>query len=349
MVRVVLFGLGPIGAGIARLVAGRSDLEIVGAIDVDPQKVGKDLGDVIGLDREVGVSVSDNAKEVLKSAHPDVVIQATGSHLEQVAPQIRQVLESGSSLVSTCEELSFPFATNLALASELDHLAKQHGVALLGTGVNPGFAMDTLPLSLTAVSQRVDSVRVTRIQDAAKRRLPLQRKVGAGLSPEQFDERVKAGTVRHVGLPESVYAIAAAIGWKVDSLDDHIEPVIATTETRSSDIVVAPGQVLGVKQVTKGMVGGQPLIELELRMYLGAPNPHDHVVVEGLPRVEVTVQEGTTGDLATAAIIVNAIGSVLRAESGLRVMADIPLVHYRRPEVGMPSRRSARHRREFAF
>jgi 4-hydroxy-tetrahydrodipicolinate reductase len=349
MVRVVLFGLGPIGAGIARLVASRSDLEIVGAIDVDPQKVGKDLGEVIGLDHEVGVSVSDNSKEVLKSAHPDVVVQATGSHLEQVAPQIREVLEAGSSLVSTCEELSFPYATNLALASELDHLAKQHGAVLLGTGVNPGFAMDTLPLSLTAVSQRVDSVRVLRVQDAAQRRLPLQRKVGAGLSSEEFDERVKAGTVRHVGLPESVYAIAAAIGWKVDSLDDHIEPVIATTETRSSEIVVAPGQVLGVKQVTKGLVGGQPLIELELQMYLGAPEPHDHVVVEGLPRVEVTVHEGTTGDLATAAIIVNAIGSVLRAESGLRVMADLPLVHYRRPEVGMPSRRSARHRRDFAF
>jgi len=349
MVRVVLFGLGPIGTSIARLAAGRSDLEIVGAIDIDTRKVGKDLGEVLGLGRDVGVAVSDNPRNVLKSSHPDLVLHATGSHLEQVAPQIRHVVEAGAYLVSTCEELSFPFTSNPALSAELDHLAKQHGVAILGTGINPGFAMDALPLSLTAVSQRVDSVRVLRIQDAAVRRLPLQRKVGAGLTVEEFDARVLAGTVRHVGLPESVYAIAAAIGWKVDSLDDDIEPVIAATETKSSEIVVAPGQVLGVKQMTKGIVGGQPLIELELQMYLGAPSPHDHVVIEGQPRVEVTVHEGTHGDLATAAIIVNAIGSILRAEPGLKVMADLPMVHYRRPEVGMPSRHGGRHRRELAF
>lgn len=350
MIRVVLYGLGPIGAGIARLVAERSDLEIVGAIDTDPAKAGQDVGAVIGLGRDLGVTVSGQAAETLRAAHPDLVLQATGSHLEQVAPQIREILEAGAYVVSTCEELSFPYASAPGLALELDHLARSRQVALLGTGINPGFAMDALPLTLTAVSQRVDSVRVLRIQDAAQRRLPLQKKVGAGLTTEEFSERVTQGTVRHIGLPESVHEIAAAIGWKIDSLDDQIEPVVATAETRTSEFVVPPGHVLGVKQIARGIVGGQPLIQLELHMYLGAPNPHDHVVIEGVPRVEVTVHEGTHGDLATAAIIVNAIGSVMRAEPGLRTMADLPLVHYRRPEAGLRTRRlEGRHRRALAF
>lgn len=328
MIRIVHYGLGPIGAGIARVAAARENLEVVGAIDVDPAKVGKDVGDVIGLGRSLGIEISADAPKVLQSTRPDVVIHATGSHLPGVAPQLRQAIEAGAHVISTCEELSFPFATNADLAAELDRIASQHQVAVLGTGINPGFAMDTLPLALTAVSQRVESIQMMRRQDAARRRLPLQRKVGAGLSEAEFAERARSGTVRHVGLPESAYAIAHGIGWTIQRLDDQIEPVIATKETRSAEIVVAPGQVLGVRQVTRGIVDGEPKITLVLEMYLGAENPHDHVVVEGVPRIDVLVNEGTHGDLATAAILVNAIPSLLRAKPGLRIMEDLPLVHF---------------------
>jgi hypothetical protein len=334
MIRIVHYGLGPIGAGIARVAAAREGFEIVGAIDVDPSKVGKDVGDVIGLGRMLGVVVSADAMTVLRLAHPDVVVHATGSHLAQVAPQLQQVIEAGASLVSTCEELSFPFEASPELAADLDRRAKEKGVAVLGTGVNPGFAMDTLPLALTAVSQRVDTVRVRRRQDAAQRRLPLQRKVGAGLTVTEFEARVRDGSVRHVGLPESVYALAHGLGWKVERLEDQIEPVIATTETRSTEIVVAPGRVLGVRQVTRGIVAGRAAITLELEMYLGAENPHDHIVVEGVPSIDVLVNAGTHGDLATAAILVNAIPSLLRARPGLRIMEDLPLVHYRSRDAG---------------
>ena len=350
MIRVVLYGLGPIGAGIARVVAERSDLQIVGAVDVDPAKVGQDAGRVIGLERDLGVAVSAEAPAVLRTTHPDVVVHATGSHLAQVAPQLKQILQASACIVSTCEELSFPFETAKELAAEIDGLARAHQVAVLGTGINPGFAMDTLPLALTAVSQRVDSVHVLRVQDAARRRLPLQRKVGAGLSVAEFQERVAAGTVRHVGLPESVYAIGHGLGWKVARLDDAIEPVVAEKETRSADIVVAPGQVLGVRQITTGVVEERPAIVLHLEMYLGAPNPRDQIVVEGVPRIDVAVKEGTHGDVATAAILVNAIPSVLRAEPGLRVMEDVPLVHYRAPRTDDDGQHELpRPRRALAF
>lgn len=349
MIRVVLFGLGPIGAGIGRVAAERPDFQIVGAIDVDPAKSGKDVGEVIGLGREVGVAVSNDAAATLRSTHPDIVLHATGSHLEAVAPQIKQIVQSGASVVSTCEELSYPWETAKSIAEDLDHLARQHRAAILGTGINPGFVMDALPLALTAVSQRVESVRVLRVQDAGRRRLPLQKKVGAGLTVEAFEERVKAGTVRHVGLPESVYAVARGLGWTVQRLEDTIEPVVAKEETRSSEITVAAGQVLGVRQNTIGIVDDKPLINLELQMYLGAPNPHDHVVVEGLPRIDALVDEGTHGDLATAAIVVNAAFSLLRAAPGLRIMEEIPYVHYRLAKADEDKKESSRSRRHLAF
>jgi 4-hydroxy-tetrahydrodipicolinate reductase len=331
LIQVILFGLGPIGASIGRVLANRTDIQIVGAIDVDPAKVGKDVGEVIGLDRALGSVVSADAPVTLRAKRPDVVVHATGSHLAQVAPQLRLILQAGASVISTCEELSFPFEAAPEIARELDRLAKARQVALLGTGINPGFAMDTLPIALTAVSQQVESIQVWRIQDAALRRLPLQKKVGAGLAVAEFRERVDVGTVRHVGLSESVHAIACAIGWKIGRLDDQIEPVLAEQETSSRDITVSPGNVLGVRQVTRGFVDEQPRITLELQIYLGAPSPHDHIVIEGTPRVDVMVNEGTHGDVATAAIVVNAIPSLLDGEPGLRVMAELPVVHYRLP------------------
>ncbi len=329
MIRVVHYGLGPIGASIARVAAARQDVELVGGIEVDPAKVGRDLGEVIGLDHPLAVRVAADAAATLEATRPDVVIHATGSHLAQVAPQLREAIDAGAFVVSTCEELSYPFETSAEVAADLDRLARERQVALVGTGINPGFAMDTLPLALTAVSQRVELVHVHRRQDAALRRLPLQRKVGAGLTVAQFEERVRDGSVRHVGLPESVYALAHGLGWQIERLEDQIEPVLATEETHSADIVVAPGQVLGVRQVARGIVNGRAAIVLELEMYLGAENPRDHIAVEGVPRIDVSVNEGTHGDLATAAILVNAIPSVLRAEPGLRVMEELPLVHYR--------------------
>ncbi len=331
MIRIVVLGLGAIGTAIARVLAARADVQLVGGVDADPAKVGQDLGEVIGLGHALGVAVAADAPAVLRAARPDVVVQATGSRLAAVASQIRQILRAGCSLLSTCEELSFPFETAPELADELDRLARAHNVALLGTGVNPGFAMDTLPLALTALSQRVDAIAVVRIQDVAARRLPLQKKVGVGLDPAEFAERARAGTLGHVGLRESVGAIAHGLAWTVERFDDQIEPVVADREIGSAETVVAPGQVLGLKQTVRGIVDGAPRITLDLQLYLGAPNPHDRITIEGVPRVDVSVNEGTHGDLATAAIVVNAIPSLLRCEPGLRVMEDLPLVHYQTP------------------
>jgi 4-hydroxy-tetrahydrodipicolinate reductase len=203
-IRVLHYGLGPIGAAIVRQVAERRGFRIVGAVDIDPMKAGRDLGDVAGLGRPLKVKVSSDAKKTIKSAKPDVVVLCTLSSLKKVTPQIEEILKLKVPIVSTTEELAYPTAANMKYARAIHAAAKQAKVAVLGTGVNPGFTMDALPIALTGVCERVESIRVDRIQDARVRRLPFQQKIGAGLTREQFQTKVDDASVRHVGLAESV-------------------------------------------------------------------------------------------------------------------------------------------------
>jgi hypothetical protein len=326
-IRVVCYGLGPIGLEIARLALARPGIQIVGAVDVDQAKVGRDLGELLG-GTAIGVTVSADAAATLSAARPQLALHATGSTLTRVATQLLAIAEAGVNVVSTCEELAYPWTAQPQLAAELDAAARRAGVTLLGTGVNPGYAMDALPLTLTAPCATVRAVRVLRVVDAGKRRGPLQRKVGAGLTSEAFGAGVRDGTIRHVGLPESLHMLATSLGWNLDRRDDTIEPVIAERPIVTEFVRVEPGQVAGVRQVARGFIGGREALNLELRMYVGAPDPQDTVEIDGDPPVRMTIAGGLHGDIATAAIVVNAVPSVIRAAPGLASMADAPLVHF---------------------
>jgi 2,4-diaminopentanoate dehydrogenase len=324
-IRAVCYGLGPIGIGIARLALARQGLEVVGAIDIDPNKTGRDLGEIIN-NTVIGVTVGADAKAVLTNTQPDIVLHATGSALTNVLPQLQEIAELGVNVVSTCEELAFPWTAQPQVAADLDALARRTGVTLLGTGINPGYAMDALPLMLTAPCAIVRSVRILRIVDAARRRGPLQHKVGAGLSSEQFAAKVANGSVRHVGLPESLHMLATGLGWRLTHSSDLIEPMIADRLIETEIVRVEPGQVAGVRQVARGLIDGREVLHLELRMYVGAPDPQDTVTIDGDPPIHMTVAGGFHGDLATAALVVNAAPVVVRAVAGLASMRDIPLI-----------------------
>lgn len=322
-IRTIHYGLGPIGAAIARLVAQRPGFTIVGGIDIDPAKAGRDIGEAIGLDTPLGVTASDKAGEILANTQADIVVHTTGSFLKQVRPQLLEIIEAGLDIVSTCEELAYPWMQHPAQAYELDRVARQHKVTVVGTGVNPGFIMDTLPIALTAVCQEVRRIRVQRIVDASQRRLPLQRKIGAGLTAEEFAAKVEMGTVKHVGLPESVATIADALGWRLDRIEETIEPLIADRVLKSKYIEVRPGQVAGLQQIAHGRKGDETVITLDLRMQIGAEEAGDSVFIEGTPNLEMVVK-GIHGDVATAAIVVNAIPRVIGAPPGLLAMKDLP-------------------------
>ena len=325
-IRAVQYGCGPIGCSVAKLASQRRDIELVGAIDIDKDKVGKDLGEVVGLDKPLGVTISDDTDAVLSQTKPDIVLHTTSSWLKKVSEQLAGIIRAGINIVSTTEELSFPWRKEPGLAAEIDKLAKEHKVTVLATGINPGFLMDTWPLAMTAVCQEVKQVRVARIQDASPRRLPFQKKIGAGCTLEEFKKLVDTGTLRHVGLAESIAMIAAGLGWELDDIRDEIEPIVAESEVRSQYLTVKPGQAAGVKQIGRGLSGGREVITLDFQAYLGAKESYDAVYITGTPNMEVVIKGGTHGDIATAAMVVNATRRVVEAPPGLVTMKDMPLV-----------------------
>ena len=321
-IKVVQMGLGPIGNKATLYLAERENLQIVGAVDADPAKVGKDVGVLAGL-APLGVAVKPDIAQALAGQSADVVLLTTSSALTRIADQLKQVLPFGVHVVSSCEELSYPWQTNPAVAGEIDELAKKHGVSVLATGVNPGFLMDFLPIAMTGVCKSVRQVTVERIQDATFRRIPFQKKIGAGLTQAEFQAKVEQGVLRHVGLTESVQMIASRLGWRLDSTSDEIAPVVAEKDVPLGDGVIEAGKVLGVRQIGRGIVNGREAITLFFRAAIGEPESRDRIIIDGEPSIDTCIKGGVNGDVATCAILVNAIPAVIKARPALRTMADI--------------------------
>ena len=327
-IKVMHVGLGPIGAGVVRQVANRKGLTIVGAVDIDPAKAGRDLGEVCGVGRKLRVKVGSDISATIRASRPDVAVLCTSSSLKKVIPEFEAVLKLKVPIVSTTEELAYPVKSNAAPAKKIDALAKRARVAVLGTGVNPGFVMDALPIALTGVCESVTAIEIDRIQDARIRRLPFQKKIGAGLTREEFQAKVDDASVRHVGLAESITMIAEALGWKLDKVTDEIRPKMAEKEVSSQFLTVPPGKVCGLIQDGVGYRKGVPIIKLHMEAYLGAPESYDAVRITGNPPLQMKLAGGVHGDVATASITVNSIPKVIAAPPGLRTMRDMTLPSY---------------------
>jgi 4-hydroxy-tetrahydrodipicolinate reductase len=325
MIRVMHIGLGPIGAEVAQQISARQGFRVVAAVDIDPAKAGRDVGDVIGLGQRLRLKVSTEIGPTIKATRPHVVVLCTGSSLKTALPQFLDVLKHRVPIVTTTEEAAYPTKRNRAVARRIDEAARKAKVAVLGTGVNPGFTMDALPIALSAVCERVDRVEVWRVQDARIRRLPFQQKIGAGLTPAQFEREVAEGRVRHVGFSESIQMIGDAMGWRLDQIAEDVAPKIAEEAVSSQWLEVGAGQVCGIVQDGVGYVKGDPKIALRLEAYLGAPDPYDSVLIEGSPRIYSKIHGGVHGDIATASIAVNSIPAVLAAPPGLKTMRDMVL------------------------
>jgi len=326
-IKVVLYGVGEVGSRIARHLLEKEGIEIVGAIDMAKDKIGKDLGEVLGSGKRLGVQISDNPNMVLSEVKPDIVVHATGSFLKQVYPQIETCIKHGVNVVSTCEELSYPYVSDSQIAKKLDALAKQHKVTVLGTGINPGFLMDTLVITLTGLCQKVEKIKVTRLMNAATRRIPFQKKIGAGLTIDEFKEKIKKGDISgHVGLVQSISMIAAALAWKLDKIIiDEVQPVTATKPVSSEAVKVEKGKVAGLKQIARGIKSGKEVITLEFQAYIGAEEEYDAVDIDGIPPIHEKISPCVHGDYGTVAIIVNSIPKVMNACHGLVTMKDLPL------------------------
>ena len=326
-VRIIQYGLGPIGGAVARHVVERQGLELVGCVDIDPAKYGQDAGEVIGLDYTLGFEVASTLGQALDRTQAEVVIHTTSSYFDLFEDQIVEILEAGLDIVSTAEELSFPWVANAQQAARIDAVAKRAGKTVLGTGVNPGFLMDALPLFVTAISQQVDRIEVTRVINASTRRGPFQAKIGSGLTVEAFNEKMAAGRMGHVGLPESVGMVFDTLGKTLARYESTVEPVIAEQLTTTEHFEVQPGQVRGLKQVARGYTDDGEFMTLTFMAALDAGDDGDTIMISGKPDLELRLK-GTNGDLATVAIAVNAVHRVKEAAPGLITMRDLPIVTF---------------------
>lgn len=326
-IRILQYGLGPIGQACVRTIAEKQGLELVGAVDIDPAKVGNDLGELAGLKKKLGVVVRGDAQQALLELKPQVVAHTTASFLRGVEEQLLLCLRAGASVVSSTEELFYPYERDSGFCERIDAVARDKGVAVVATGVNPGFAMDVLPLCLSSMCVRVKKICATRVVDAGKRRLPLQRKVGAGISRAEFRRRLAQGTFGHIGMRESALAILGTLGWPLEEMTESIKPVMASHAVKTRFLTVKAGSVAGLHQRIRCTSNGREVLTLELQMYVGAKKPYDGVEIDGDPPISMRIDGGLFGDTATVAALVNTIPQIRSAKPGLRTMMELPVPH----------------------
>lgn len=329
MKHVLQIGFGPLGIQIAKYIASKKTVSTLAVVDIDKNLIGKSLK---SLDQELSedVFIYETVHDAINTTkvQPDVAIITTVSSLKKLVPQVEEVAKFGIPIISTCEELSYPWNLQPELSKQLDNICKKYGIACLGTGINPGFLMDYLPSVMSSICKDIEHISIERIQDASPRRIPFQQKIGAGLDLKAFRIKQDTGTLRHVGLQESVYLLANSIGLKLDKVTESLEPVIAETAVASEAIKVKKGDARGVEQIAYGYIGETCMIKMHFKAAIGEKRSYDKITIKGTPSFSSEIDTGVNGDITTCAITINCINSILKAAPGLRTMSDISVPGY---------------------
>lgn len=328
--RVVQWGLGAMGSGMARLVLEKDGLELVGGIDMRPDYVGKDLGEVLGGGKRLGVSVTNDPASVLDRTKVDLVVIATTSWTKEQLSDLTMILSAGINCISIAEEMAAPEAQSPELAAEIDALAKKHGVSILGTGVNPGFVLDLLVVTLSGVCHQVERIEASRVNDLSPYGPTVMKTQGVGTTPEQFAAGVADGSiVGHVGFPESIRMISDALGLGVTRIEQTREPIISTVYRETPHVKVAPGMVAGCAHVAVGYAGDKPVVKLvhpqQIHPHLEGQGTGDYINIFGKPEIHMSTGPEIAGGIATMGVAVNMIPHVVAATPGLKSMVDLPV------------------------
>jgi 2,4-diaminopentanoate dehydrogenase len=328
-IKIAQFGLGLIGIEAVRLAAAKPWAQVVGGIDIDPAITSRSLHSVTGVRALEDAVVYPSVDRMLEQVQPNVVLHTAGSKVGEAFDQIEPMVRAGISVVSSCEELLFPALSEPQRTAQFAELCRHFGAGVVGTGVNPGFVMDVLPVCLTGVSQSVRRIDVERVVDASTRRMQLQKKIGSGMEPDQFRQLFRTGAAGHAGFRESAALICHCMGWTPQKIEQTCEPILADHDIKTKFFSVKKGFTCGLHQVVQAHVDGEVRLKMDLKMYLDAPDPHDAIRIDGEPKLDVTLNGGVAGDQATVAALVNAVPRVLEAGGGLHLMTDLALPCWR--------------------
>jgi len=329
-VRVLVLGTGQMGSGIARLVLERPGLELAGAFGRRRERAGMDLGRAIGLERDLGIPIRSDLEALIAETRPHVAIQATCSRLADATAEIAALVRGGVHVVSIAEELAFPAAASPAGAAALHRLAADHGVAVVGTGINPGFVLDLLVVALTGVCLDVRAITARRVNDLSPYGPSVLATQGVGRTPEAFRQGLADGTVvGHFGFPQSLHMIAAALGWEIERIEERREPIVSRVQRETPFVRVEPGEVAGCLHTAVAYRAGAPVITLvhpqQIHPHLEGVETGDVIEITGTPGVRLAGSPEIPGGLGTEALAVNMIPRVLAAAPGLHSMADLPV------------------------
>jgi len=324
--RVIQIGFGSLGRHIASSILKRDNLELVAVVDANPELADKPIKE-LHAEIESDIKLTDDLQKVLKNNHADAVIVATSSSLETVFSTIESCLETGLDVISICEELSFPYQKNPDVAEKLNKIAEKNGKTVLGTGINPGYLMDLLPIVLTGPCQYVDTIQVTRHMNSSHRRPSFQKKIGTGMTVEEFRKNIDEGKITgHVGLVESIQMIDAGLNLELDEVEElSPEAIIAENKITNSFATIEKGEVLGLKSVGVGRKKGKQIVTLDFQAYAEATPQYDEIIIDGVPPIQQRIMGGVQGDLGTIGMIINLIPIVINESPGLKTMKDLPV------------------------
>ncbi len=327
---VIQIGLGPMGKLIAHLLISRNNINLLGVVDIDPKFEGKFLSDILETKADQKIQVKNSYNSIDKKDPIDVAVVATSSSLTTVTPTIEEIIRDGVNVISICEELSYPYVRFPDLSRKLDNLAKENQCSIIGTGINPGYLMDLLPIVLTAPCQQVNKIKITRMMNSSRRREPFQRKIGTGLSISNFQNKISTKEITgHVGLTESIQMIIGALGLPFGEIKEYPpEPVYAKKEFFTTyGVKVHKGDVCGLKSsaIQKNVETGRNFIIMDFIAYAGDHEEYDSIDIEGVPNISQKIVGGVHGDLGTAAMVANLVPHAYYCNPGLYTMKDIPV------------------------
>jgi 2,4-diaminopentanoate dehydrogenase len=331
-VKVAIWGFGAMGSGMAKMLLNKKGVEIVGVCDMHPARVGKSIYEVLGTpkgDRKE-VIINANIDEVLTEKCCDVCLCATDSYTKKAFPRLKLVLEKKINVISTAEEMSYPKAQNPELAAELNRIAKENGVTVLGTGINPGLMMDLLVVCLTGCMIDVEHIEAKRVNSLSPFGPAVMEEQGVGITVKAFEDGVKDGSLAgHVGFAESVGMISEAIGWKVDKFEQQMKPIVTDIDRKSPYGFAKAGDVAGVNMTGQGYVDGKVKIDMihpqQIEPEMVGQQTGDYITIKGTPSIHMANNPEVEGGLGTIAMCVNMIPHVINAAPGLKTMIDLPV------------------------
>ncbi len=332
-VKVVIWGFGAMGSGMAKMLLKKKGVEIVGVCDKDPAKVNKSMYECLNAERgeRPEVIIKEDIEEVIREKCADIALLATDSFTSKAFDKIKFTLENKINVISTAEEMAYPQAQSPELSEKIDKIARENGVSVLGTGINPGLIMDLLVVMLTGACEEVEHIEAERVNNLSPFGPAVMEEQGVGLTVEDFKKGDKEGKVAgHVGFHESIRMITDAIGWKLDGqISQSKEPIVSNVYRKAPYAEVEKGNVAGVRMLGDGVVDGEKKVEMihpqQVEPQLEGVDTGDYIRIKGNPDVNMSIKPEVPGGIGTIAMCVNMIPQVINADPGLKTMLDLPV------------------------